>query len=75
MLFDFSLAVPGRHVLYSWTVFIGFLFWAGLPPHCLIYCSVCALSSRETPILAGGIGVARAVAGAVLLFVFGLEQL
>ena len=36
---------------------------------------VVALFSRETPILAGGIGVARAVVGAVLLFVFGLEQL
>ena len=34
-----------------------------------------ALCSRETPILAGGIGVARAVVGAVLLFVFVLEQL
>ena len=30
---------------------------------------VVALFSRETPILAGGIGVARAVVGAVLLFI------
>ena len=34
-----------------------------------------ALCFRETPILAGGIGVARVVVGAVLLFVFVLEQL
>ena len=45
--------------------------WAGLPPHSLIYCSWFGFVSREMPILAGGIGVARAVVGAFLLFVFG----
>ena len=33
------------------------------------------LSHRETPILAGGIGVARVVVGTVFAVCFGLKQL
>ena len=53
---------------------IGFLRlgWLAAPlTHSLLDCVVCL--SRGTPILAGGIGVARVVAGAV--FVFGLRFL
>ena len=47
--------------------------WAGLPPTDSFIVLVLAFFYCER--LAGGIGVARAVVGAVLLFVFGLEQL
>ena len=56
--------------MYSWTVFIGFLSGLACRPTDSFIVLVLALFSRETPILAGGIGVARAVVGAVLLFVF-----
>ena len=55
--------------------YFGFLFGLACRPTDSFIVLVLALFSRETPILAGGIGVARAVVGAVLLFVFGLEQL
>ena len=57
--------------MYSWTVFIGFLSGLACRPTDSFIVLVLALFSRETPILAGGIGVARAVVGAFLLFVFG----
>ena len=74
MFFDFSLAVPGRHDVYSWTVFIGFYSGLACRPTDSFFVLAVALFPRETPILAGGIGVARAVVGSVLLSVFGLEQ-
>ena len=49
---------------------IDIIFTARVPKRNSIVLVV-ALFSRETPILAGGIGVARAVVGAFLLFVFG----
>ena len=61
--------------LYSWTVFIGFLFLGWLAASDSFIVLVLTLFSRETPILAGGIGVARAVVGAVFACLFGLEQL
>ena len=76
MLFDFSWFVPGRFDVYSWTFSsASHLGWLAAPLISLLL-DFCGFSLfRGTPILAGGIGVARAVVGAVLLFVFGLEQL
>ena len=51
--------------------FIGFLSGLACRPTDSFIVLVFGFVSRETPILAGGIGVARAVVGAFLLFVFG----
>ena len=57
--------------MYSWTVLSAFcLGWLAAPLTYLLF--LFGFVSRETPILAGGIGVARAVVGAFLLFVFGI---
>ena len=56
--------------MYSWTVFIGFLSGLACRPTDSFIVLVLALLSRETPILAGGIGVARAVVGAVFAVCF-----
>ena len=67
---DFSLffpLVPARMIfdLYSWTVFVGFLFGLACRPADSSIALFSGLFSRGTPILAGGIGIARAVVGAV----------
>ena len=55
--------------LYSWTIiWLSFLGWLAAPQTHFLPVSVVALF-RGTPILAGGIGVARFVVGFVLLFV------
>ena len=60
--------------LYSWTFYrLFYLGWLAAP--LTLFCSGVGFVCRETPILAGGIGVARVVVGAVLFFVFVLEQL
>ena len=61
--------------LYSWTVFTGFLDlgWLAAPLTHLLFCLW--LCFRGTPILAGGIGVARVVVGAFFAVCFGFEQL
>ena len=45
-------------------IFDWLFIWAGLPADS-IFVRVCGLFFRGTPILAGGIGVARVVVGAV----------
>ena len=56
--------------VYSWTVLLAFYVgWLAAPLTHLFFLG--GFVARETPILAGGIGVARAVVGAFLLFVFG----
>ena len=57
--------VPSAFELYSWTIFFGisFLGWLAAPLTHLLFCLW--LVVRGTPILAGGIGVARVVVGAV----------
>ena len=55
-------------------ILIGFLSGLACRPADSIIVLVCRLFSRGTPILAGGIGVARVVVGAVFVFVFGFEQ-
>ena len=71
----FPWLVPGRYDFYSWTSLSAFYSALACRPTDSFIILVLALLFRETPILAGGIGVARVVVGAVLLFVFGLEQL
>ena len=51
--------------LYSWTVFIGFLYVLACRPTDSFIVRFFGLVLRGTPILAGGIGVARVVVGAV----------
>ena len=54
--------------------FLSAFIWAGLPPHGFTYCSFFVVSLFwGTPILAGGIGVARSVVGDVL-FLFCFQQ-
>ena len=57
---------------FTLTCTVGHLFWlfiwAGLPPHLLFGLLVAFF--RGTPILAGGIGVARVVVGSVFVFGF-----
>ena len=55
-------------------ILVGFLPGLACRPADSIIVLVCLLLSRGTPILAGGIGVARVVVGAVFVFVFGFEQ-
>ena len=60
-------SVPGRFDVYSWIFLSAFhLGWLAAPliHLLLVFCSFSLF--RGTPILAGGIGVARAVVGAVL---------
>ena len=65
LLVLFTGCVPGDSDLYSWTIFSDFdLVWLAAPlTHLLL--GLCGLLFRGTPILAGGIGVARVVVGAV----------
>ena len=56
--------------MYSWTVLSAFcLGWLAAPLTYLLF--LFGFVSRETPILAGGIGVARAVVWAVFAVCFG----
>ena len=75
MFSDFSLVSARATGLVQLDYFIGFFFEGRLAApltHLLLFCWSCF---RVTPILAGVIGVARGVVGAVLVFVFVLEQL
>ena len=76
LFFDSSL-VSARVLfdLYSWTVFIGFLFmgWLAAPLTHLLFGFWLGFSRDANP--GRGIGVARVVVGAVLVFVFCFEQL
>ena len=54
--------------LYSRRVFIWLNIQGWLAAPLILTCSLVLFCARETPILAGGIGVARCVAGAVLSF-------
>ena len=69
VLFSFLGILPGFHFdLYRWTFILAFyLGWLAAPLTHLLFGFVVAFF-RGTPILAGGIGVARVVVGFVLLF-------
>ena len=57
-----------RFGLYRRTVFIWQIIQGWLAAPLIFTCSLVFSSARQTPILAGGIGVARLVAGAFFVF-------
>ena len=69
----FCLLLGLRHGYMICTV--GTIYRLACRPTDSLIVLVVALFFRETPILAGGIGVARAMVGAVLAVCFVLEQL
>ena len=66
--------MPGDLDLYSWAIFSDFdLGWLAAPLTLLLL-ELFVLLFRGTPILAGGIGVARVVVGAVLFLLFAVSS-